>query len=216
MTDIAHSDLLEAWQALTRTHTTSVDAHNTGRALLTSWAEPHRRYHTTDHLRDVLSRVDELAAHATDPDAVRLAAWYHDAVYRGAPDDEERSARRAEAELTGLGVAPALVAEVARLVRLTAAHDPPAGDRNGETLSDADLAILAVEPERYRRNTAAVRAEYAHVPDDAFRAGRARIISALLAAPALYRTPVGRHQWEQRARANLAAELRDLTPGGMR
>lgn len=216
MTDIAHSDLLEAWQALTRTHTTSVDARNTGRALLTSWAEPHRRYHTTDHLRDVLSRVDELAAHATDPDAVRLAAWYHDAVYCSAPNDEERSARRAEAELTRLGVAPALVAEVARLVRLTAAHDPPAGDRNGETLCDADLAILAAEPERYRRNTAAVRAEYAHVPDDAFRAGRARIISALLAAPALYRTPVGHHQWEQRARANLAAELRDLTPGGMR
>jgi predicted metal-dependent HD superfamily phosphohydrolase len=216
MTDIAHSDLLEAWQALTRTHTTSVDARNTGRALLASWAEPHRRYHTTDHLRDVLSRVDELAAHATDPDAVRLAAWYHDAVYSRAPDDEERSARRAEAELTRLGVVPGLVAEVARLVRLTAAHDPPAGDRNGETLCDADLAILAAEPERYRRNTAAVRAEYAHVPDDAFRAGRARIISALLAAPALYRTPVGHRQWEQRARANLAAELRELTPGGMR
>jgi predicted metal-dependent HD superfamily phosphohydrolase len=216
MTDIAHADLLEAWQALTRTHTTSVDASNTGRALLASWAEPHRRYHTTDHLRGVLSRVDELAAHATDPDAVRLAAWYHDAVYCGAPDDEERSARRAEAELTRLAVAPVLVAEVARLVRLTAAHDPSTGDRNGETLSDADLAILAAEPERYRRNTAAVRAEYAHVPDDVFRAGRARMISALLTAPALYRTPVGHRQWEQRARANLAAELRDLTAGGMR
>jgi predicted metal-dependent HD superfamily phosphohydrolase len=214
MTDIANCDLLEAWQALIRAHT-SVDARDTGRALLASWAEPDRRYHTADHLRDVLSRVDELAAHASDPDAVRLAAWYHDAVYRGAPDDEENSARRAEAELTALGVAPALVAEVARLVRLTAAHDPPAGDRNGETLSDADLAILAVEPERYRRNTAAVRAEYAHVPEDTFRSGRARIIRALLAAPALYRTPVGRHQWEQRARANLAAELRDLAPGGM-
>jgi len=113
-------------------------------------------------------------------------------------------------------VTSALAAEVARLVRVTAAHDPLAGDRNGETLSDADLAILAVEPERYRRNTAAVRAEYAHIPDDAFRSGRARIIRALLATPTLYRTPAGRRQWEQRARANLAAELRDLTPGGMR
>jgi len=73
MTDVANCDLLEAWQALTRPHT-SVDARSTGRALLASWAEPHRRYHTIDHLRDVLSRVDELAAHATDLDAVRLAA----------------------------------------------------------------------------------------------------------------------------------------------
>jgi hypothetical protein len=97
-------------------------------------------------------------------------------------------------------------------VRLTAAHDPLAGDRNGETLSDADLAALAVEPERYRRNTAAVWAEHPHVSDDAFRAGRARIIGALLAAPALYRTPVGRHQWEQRARANLAAKPTPFDP----
>jgi len=73
MTDIGHCDLLEAWQALTRAHT-SVDAGSTGRALLASWAESQRRYQSTDHLRDVLSRVDELAAHTTDPDAVRLGS----------------------------------------------------------------------------------------------------------------------------------------------
>ena len=44
-----------------------------------------------------------------------------------------------------------------------------------------------------------------------FRAGRVRIIEELLAAPALYRTPVGRQKWEQRARANLADELATLT-----
>ena len=45
------------------------------------WAEPHRRYHTTAHLHAVLSNVDTLAAQADDPDLVRLAAWFHDAVY---------------------------------------------------------------------------------------------------------------------------------------
>ena len=80
-------------------------------------------------------------------------------------------------------------------------------------LSDADLAALAVPRERYEHNTAAIRAEYSHVPDDAFRRGRARVIGALLAAPALYRTPVARQRWEQAARANLTAELARPTDG---
>ena len=152
-----------------------------------------------------------MAAHATEPDAVRLAAWYHDAVYRGQPDDEENSAERADAELTALGVPDGVIREVARLVRLTAQHNPEPGDRNGETLSDADLAILGASSDRYNDVYApAVRAEYAHVPDDVFRAGRALILRHLLSAPTLYRTPLGRQRWEAPARANLSAELQRL------
>ena len=155
-----------------------------------------------------------MADHACDPDAVRLAAWYHDAVYRGRPDDEENSARRAEAELTTLGVPADLVGEVARLVRLTVDHDPEPGDRNGETLSDADLAVLGTSPDHYAgAYVPAVRAEYAHVPDAAFRAGRALILRRLLSASALYRTPLARQRWESSARANLQAELNRLEVG---
>ena len=139
----------------------------------------------------MLTRVEELADHAVDLDAVRLAAWYHDAVYQGQPDDEERSAQLAEADLAALGVDPSLVAEVARLVRLTISHQPGHGDRNGEVLSDADLAALGVEPRRYRANTAAIRAEYAHVPDNDFGARRARVVRALLSGPACVSYAVG-------------------------
>jgi predicted metal-dependent HD superfamily phosphohydrolase len=203
-------DLMLAWEGVIRRHTAHPDATAAGLALLALWAEPHRRYHTLGHLREVLTHVEEVADHAADPDAVRLAAWYHDSVYQGQPDDEERSAQRAEEDLAALGVAPSLVAEVARLVRLTTGHDPAGGDRNGEALCDADLAVLGTEPDRYRANTAAVRAEYAHVPDSDFHAGRARVVRELLAAPALFHTPLARSRWESRARANLADELRSL------
>jgi predicted metal-dependent HD superfamily phosphohydrolase len=181
--------------------------------LLDAWADPRRTYHCMAHLRDVLSRVDELAAYADDPDAVRLAAWYHDAVYAGLPDDEERSAQFAEGDLTELGVSPAMVSEVARLVRMTVTHDPAPGDRNGETLSDADLSALAVPGEQYRRNTADIRAEYTHIPDEVFRKGRVQVLVALLESPALFRTDHGHRQWEDAARANMRAELADLGGG---
>ncbi|WP_432147478.1 HD domain-containing protein [Streptomyces sp. bgisy029] len=181
--------------------------------LLDRWDEPQRRYHTTAHLTAVLDRIDTLAPYAADVHAVRLAAWFHDAVYR--PDrteNEERSAALAERALPEAGVAEAVTAEVARLVRLTVTHDPADGDRNGEVLCDADLAVLAGDPQEYAAYAAQVREEYGFVPDEAFRAGRAGVLRQLLALPRLFRTPHGAAAWEARARHNLATELELLGP----
>jgi predicted metal-dependent HD superfamily phosphohydrolase len=209
---VPNEDLIRAWDDLIGRHTADPAAAATGRALLASYAEPHRRYHTLSHIRDVLNHVEELADHAADPDAVRLAAWYHDSVYQGESDDEERSAQRAEAELAALQVAPSLVAEVARLVRLTLDHEPEDRDRDGQVLCDADLAALGTEPHRYRANSAAIRTEHAHVPDLDYRTRRARVVRALLSGPAVYHLPLARSRWESRARANLAEELGTLEP----
>jgi predicted metal-dependent HD superfamily phosphohydrolase len=176
-------------------------------ALVAAWSEPHRRYHDLAHLAAVLGIVDRLAFHAADPAAVRLAGWYHDAVYdpqRG--DNEEVSADRARIGLRGL-VDDATVEEVARLVLLTAGHDPAPVDTNGAVLCDADLAVLAGPPESYAAYASAVREEYGHLPDGEFTAGRTAVLEHLLALPALYRLPETAAQWTDRARANLAAEL---------
>ena len=184
-----------------------------GDELLRRWSEPQRRYHTLTHLAAVLDVVDELAEPGEDADAVRLGAWFHDAVY--APDrseNEERSARLAERVLPEAGVPAAVVAEAARLVRLTTGHDPAPGDRNGELLCDADLAVLAGAPAAYAAYTAAVREEYAFVPEDDFRAGRAAVLEQLLALPVLFRTEQAHAAYEQAARENLRAELDALRP----
>lgn len=179
-----------------------------GADLVRRYEEPHRRYHTTTHLAEVLGHVDALAAEADDAEAVRLAAWFHDAIYDpSAGDNEERSAALAERVLTETGTPAGTVAEVARLVRLTATHDPAGTDRNGAVLCDADLAILAAEPARYAAYAAAVREEYAAVPDEAFRQGRAGVLLRLLELPALFHTAAGRERWEETARHNLRAEL---------
>ncbi|MER6530371.1 hypothetical protein [Streptomyces sp. NPDC001508] len=180
--------------------------------LLARWQEPQRRYHTLAHLTAVLDHVDTLAEYAADPDVVRLAAWFHDAVYfPDRSENEERSARLAERALPEAGVPADRTAEVARLVRLTVTHDPAADDRDGQVLCDADLAILAAPPSAYAAYTAAVRAEYHFVPNDAFRNGRAAILRQLLELPRLFRTPYGQREWEPTARYNLSAELELLT-----
>jgi predicted metal-dependent HD superfamily phosphohydrolase len=211
------SDLSHAWRAALPA---SAPAGPVSRALddlLARWSEPQRRYHTLDHLSHVLRVVADHQDRAQDVAAVTLAAWYHDAVYDPRRvDNEEASALLAEAALPALGVPDTQLAEVARLVRLTATHDPVPGDRNGGLLTDADLAILAADPDTYLAYTQAVRAEYAFVPDAAFAAGRAEVLHNLLALPRLFHTPVLRDGWEELARGNITAELtslrRDLAP----
>jgi predicted metal-dependent HD superfamily phosphohydrolase len=175
-------------------------------AVVEAWSQPHRRYHDLAHLAAVLGLVGELAGPAAGSDAVRLAAWYHDVVYDPtAVDNEERSAGRARAGLRGL-VDDARLAEVERLVLLTAGHDPQPGDGNGELLCDADLAVLAAPPRAYAGYASAIRAEYGHLSDEEFTAGRIAVLEHLLALPALYRTPAAQ-PWTASARANVNAEL---------
>lgn len=201
---------LPDWTALTGESQASVDCWA---RLVNRWSEPQRRYHGVRHLSAVLLFVDEYAGHADDPDAVRLAAWYHDAIYDPkASDNEERSASLAEKELSALGMDGKRVAEVVRLVRLTTGHDPAEGDRNGELLNDADLLVLASPPEAYVAYVNALREEYAHVPDDDFRAGRAAVLQSLLATPRLYRLEA-LTAMEAAARRNVTAELSLLRSG---
>lgn len=184
-----------------------------GDELVARWAEPHRRYHTLDHLARVLDGVDEFGGHADDIAAVRYAAWFHDAVYDGgeaSADNEELSAQLAEADLPALEVPEARIAEVARLVRLTKGHAVADGDRNGAVLCDADLAVLGGDAAAYRAYTEAIRQEYAEFPDEVFRPGRAAVLKGLLELPHLFRTPVAVERYEARARANLTAEIAAL------
>jgi predicted metal-dependent HD superfamily phosphohydrolase len=150
-----------------------------------AYGDSGRGYHDLLHLTEVLHHVDDLMG-SDDPDreTVLVAAWFHDAVYDGGDDDEERSAQLAETTVPD----PAVAAEVARLVRLTRTHRPVDGDRTGQVLCDADLAILAADRERYASYVQGVRSEYADVPDRDFAAGRAAVLRDLLAKPTLFHT----------------------------
>lgn len=172
--------------------------------VATRYDEPHRRYHNREHIDEVLAVTDRLHA----PDAVTLAVWFHDAVYEPANgDNEARSGAHARVILSALGAPAALIDEVERLVHLTAHHAPAPDDAHGCALSDADLSILGAPTERYERYRRDVRAEYAHLDDDAWRAGRRAVIESFLARDRLFHDAGLRAELGGRARDNLEREL---------
>ena len=195
--------------------------------LLARYREPQRHYHTVTHLAAVLGTAEDLMAQVAvaDPEAVRLALFFHDAVYDPRSDTNEAdSGALARAVLSELEVPPRRVDSVADLVlatrhqaptsatinpgTVTSDHGTAAGPGTNDTaiVLDADLAILAAEPSRYQAYATGVRAEYPHVDDASWRTGRATVLRAFLERSAIYLTaPMQRE--EHRARANLAAEL---------
>ena len=199
--------------------------------------EPHRRYHGLAHVLHVLRSIGELlpANPVPDPGAVRLAAWFHDAIYDAASTTNELdSADLARRSLGPIGIAAQRLDAIERLVRATAhlagaggTATGPAVDAAVDTaavgsaavdaavdiaaavLLDADLAVLAAEPAVYEAYARGVRAEYGHVPDDAWRIGRAALLHGFLSRDHLFRTAAMRAR-EPLARANLTAEIASL------
>ena len=187
-----------------------------GRRVLGLWRAAGRGYHDDEHLAEVLARLRELdvsGVSAAGEPVVLLAAWFHDAVYQGRPGaDEQASAALAAGELKAVGVTEPAAAEVARLVLLTRDHHPATDDAAGQALCDADLAILAAHPQRYARYSRDVRREYRHVPGPLFRAGRRRVLTALLERAGdgrLFHTGPAQG-WNARAAVNISGELRAL------
>lgn len=171
--------------------------------------QPHRRYHSVRHVTWVVRHVLDIAGSepVADLGALVAAAVYHDAVYDpAAADNEERSAVWATRALRELGWAHPRADDVGDLVRATRTHDAAAGT-DAAVLVDADLAVLGSDPAAYQAYVTGVRHEYAAVPADAWRTGRADVLRSFLDRPAIFRTPTGHARWQARARANLAAEL---------
>jgi len=189
-----------------------------GEQLIDRWTGPGRHFHNLKHLADVLARVDELAEETHEPEVVRLAAWYHGAVFSAADtdvyasrggEDEVASAELARAELTSLGISPARAERVHDLVLALRRHAPSPGDFDCAVLCDADLAMLASEPQRYKAYLLAVRAEYSHLPVEDYVRARIRILTKLQLRKALFVSPLGA-AWEASARQNVSAELHRL------
>jgi predicted metal-dependent HD superfamily phosphohydrolase len=169
---------------------------------------PDRHWHGLTHH---LLMLESVSAAAPSPAARGRLIWatlLHDLIYDAtASDNEERSASRARA------LVPAADRDaVAAMIVATQRHDLAAADAETRILLTADLSVLWSAPDLYAFYAHGIRAEYAHVPAAAYRAGRAAVLAHLGQALATELTGAGAAalarnlDWE---RAELAARRLD-------
>jgi predicted metal-dependent HD superfamily phosphohydrolase len=179
--------------------------------LVAAYSEHHRHYHTLQHLRECLAHAEAVRTLARHPAELDLALWFHDAVYDPQrKDNEERSAQWAHASVLAAGCAQDIADRVSALVLATRDHVCRNEEVDTQLMLDIDLSILGASYARFDEYERQVRAEYAHVDDAAFRAGRTKFVQSLLARPAIYTTDVYRGTLEKRARENLQRSLEAL------
>lgn len=204
----AHTQARRSFDGVLTAHGVSPAAADRIRGRLEDrYRERGRHYHDLSHVAALVGLVMEHRDRVVDADAVILAIWYHDAVYRSRRQtNEEESAELARSELTPLLPAH-LVEAVVALIRSTQAHQPAEGPADAELFLDFDLSILGSPSPVYARYTKAIRAEYRWVPAFIYRTKRAEVLQRFLERPSIYLTKELQQRFEELARENLSREL---------
>lgn len=207
------ADLSARWASLVAAEGLS-GAGSVGEELIARYGEPRRRYHGLAHIRFLLEEIERNAPHLLDVHVLAFAAWFHDAIYDPlAKDNEERSADWARRDLLDLGMSVARSEAVAKLVLMTKSHHAGQASADEALFLDMDFAILGAERGVYAKYASGVREEYAAVPEEAFRSGRAAFLKSVLVQPRMFRSALYEDACGARARRNIAWEIERLESG---
>jgi predicted metal-dependent HD superfamily phosphohydrolase len=189
------------------------DASAVWAALIESYNEPWRQYHTAEHLCHCLQQLDLASSLMEHPEAVELALWFHDIIIQpDAPNNEEQSAKMFE-RTAEKHFARDLVKKVAVLIHTTVHRDPPQ-EQNARYLCDIDLSSLALPWEQFLTDSAALRAEHSETADAPFYRAKIRFLSSLLDRPAIFLTEFFRSRHEHAARENIRRYITELQTKG--
>jgi len=199
-----HSLLTDSWDRAW----TGVGAHGDGYtardAVLGSYGDASRRYHSLQHLQECLALFESVRGLCERPAEVEVALWFHDAIYVLTSSlNEEHSAQWAREVLLQAGVQLGTADYVGELI-LATKHSALPDRQDAKVLVDVDLSILGADKERFDEYERQIRDEYAFVPQPAFVQKRREILQSLLARPSIYGTPEMQRRFEDRARANLS------------
>lgn len=201
---------LERWQSVWRELGASSVDKALYHKLIACYSEPHRKYHTTQHLHECLTHLETMHSLAEHPAEVELGLWFHDAIYNThAKDNEQQSADWARESALSAGVSTDQATRIHKLILATMHNAVPTG-RDAQVLVDIDLAILGAQPARFDEYELQVRAEYSWVPGILYRTGRKKILKEFAARDWLYSTERFRSEYEPRARENLKRSLARL------
>jgi len=177
--------------------------------LVSRYREPHRAYHTLQHIEECFGWFAEARRLMTAPGEIAFALFYHDAIYDPHASDNELKSAQLASDVFEMFVRMDARA-VGNLISATSLHSADGAGSEIKIMLDIDLSILGADTARFDEYERQVRREYAWVEDRAFREGRSRILNQFLARPVIYSTPFFRDRLEAGARENLKRSLAAL------
>lgn len=178
--------------------------------LTSAYSEPHRKYHTLQHIEKTLKELDKVWQYAIHLNEIRWALLFHDAVYDPHRQDNEiRSADWACRIMEELQRPEDETARVRKMI-LATSHSNEPGTPDEALLLDIDLSILGADQAAFNEYNQLIKDEYHWVPKSSFRQARERLLQSFFRRESLYHTAPFRKSCEKPARLNIKRALEQL------
>ncbi len=201
---------LDNWQKLLTETGAKNNIDKLFQALLKSYSEPHRAYHTLSHIKDCLNELDRSRYSTDNENEIKVAIWFHDAIYKPtATDNEEKSAQWAEKALVEAGVPHSAVRQISDLIMATK-HPCNPKSPDAKLLVDIDLSVLGRPSDVFNDYEEKIRVEYKRIPWFIYRKKRACLLKSFLNQDQIYLTKEFRDRYEAQARKNLEQSVAKL------
>jgi len=209
-------NLQSRWLSLTKELNINAQlAHKMYAKIEKKYSESHRKYHNLQHLRELFTYVDEYEEMIEEKNLVELAIWYHDIVY-SVLRPAKNELKSAEFALKEIPEGVLSKAERERLfcwIESTKKHFIPTkhASFSGQLFMDFDMAIIGTPREKYMTYASNIREEYGIYPDLLYKPGRKKALKSFLKSGELFLTDIFREKYGEKARANIAFELEQLS-----
>lgn len=182
------------------------------KVLTDHYSEPHRAYHTLNHLQNCFNEFDEVKHLLNNPDAVEMAIWFHDIIYDiGKKDNEEKSAEFAKNFCQKNKLSENFSKEVEHHILATGDHTL---SNNSDTnyLIDIDLSILGYPIEEIYKFEEQINKEYSTIyTQKEFLIGRIGFLSIKLKDnDSVFKTEYFKNKYGQSCQDNIPKTIENL------
>lgn len=179
--------------------------------IYVKYSEPHRYYHTIEHIKSCLGLFDLIKGELSSPGIVEMALWLHDVIYNPRKNNnEEMSSMFAKELLSRIGVSSTDSKSVSELIMATKHPFIPTNEEQ-QYIIDIDLAVLGSSPEKYDQYSEQIEMEYTHIPSFLYKRGRLKVLESFLKQNTIFNTEYFSSKYENMARNNLQREIGRLT-----
>lgn len=180
--------------------------------LKARYAEPQRHYHTWAHIEAMLAHFRGIESKLYDPRAVKLAIYWHDAIYDPTSSTNEEESAQLLLSDCSEHVDELSLQVAATIIHATQKHMVPDGlgaDQEADLkyFLDIDLSILATPKPVFDHYELDIRAEYSFAPSEAYRQGRRAVLQSFLGRERIYFSDHFYALWEETARQNLSDSI---------
>lgn len=175
--------------------------------LLSKYNQKHRHYHNSNHIRAALKHLDDAKDIASDYNAVEIALWFHDGIYKVfSSTNELDSANWATTFLENNGMVAIFKDKVHTLIMATL-HDAAPTDSDEKLIVDIDLSILGSTPSTYLLFEGWIRKEYKLVPSPIYKKKRKEVLTGFLNRKRIYSHDFFYDKLEHQARENITQAI---------